>query len=193
MSDIWFTSDTHFCHKKILEFCPERAARWSNVDEMNVGLIQRWNAHVKPTDTVYHVGDVSFGKAGETIGMLSRLHGTKHLIAGNHDQVVLNNPDVAACFASIDQYKTLRVEKLFISLFHFPIASPERVHRGGLHFHGHTHGNYQADSQRIDVGIDSPFILPEIPHRPFHLDEILQALKKLPAYKVVDQHGKGDK
>ena len=37
---IWFTSDTHFYHNKIVEYCQRPFA---SVEEMNEELIARWN------------------------------------------------------------------------------------------------------------------------------------------------------
>lgn len=70
MSQVFLTADTHFFHKKILEF--ERAARpFSSVEEMNEVLIDNWNSVVTKRDTVWHLGDVCFGKV-ENLEILSR-------------------------------------------------------------------------------------------------------------------------
>ena len=39
----WFTSDSHFYHDNILKYCPNRGMIWKNADEMNEGLIEKWN------------------------------------------------------------------------------------------------------------------------------------------------------
>ncbi|OTE88367.1 metallophosphatase, partial [Escherichia coli] len=52
----YFTSDMHFFHERLLgenDFAPRLFA---NVDEMNQQLITSWNAVVKETDHVYHLG-----------------------------------------------------------------------------------------------------------------------------------------
>jgi calcineurin-like phosphoesterase family protein len=55
---IFFTSDTHFWHKNVIAYC---SRPYQSLEEMNQDLITRWNARVKPEDTVYHLGDVCFG------------------------------------------------------------------------------------------------------------------------------------
>ena len=73
---IYFTSDTHFGHANIIKYCKRPFA---NVDEMNIALVAAWNAKVKPEDTVYHLGDVTFKR----LDMVPLLNGTKILIRGN--------------------------------------------------------------------------------------------------------------
>ena len=55
---LFFTSDTHFDHKNIIRYCNRP---FSSIEEMNNFLIKRWNATVGPDDTVFHLGDVTFG------------------------------------------------------------------------------------------------------------------------------------
>ena len=79
---IYFTSDTHFGHARIIELC---ARPFANVDEMNEALIQKWNAVVGPDDVVYHLGDFFMGPK-ETVLLRKRLNGKIVLIKGNHDK-----------------------------------------------------------------------------------------------------------
>ena len=60
---IWFTSDTHFGHKNIIQYC---SRPWDNVEKMNEDIINNWNAIVKPNDIVFHLGDVSFRNKEKT-------------------------------------------------------------------------------------------------------------------------------
>ena len=57
MNRVFVIADTHFGHKRVIEF--EAAARpFATVEEHDAELVRRWNAVVKPKDTVWHVGDV---------------------------------------------------------------------------------------------------------------------------------------
>ena len=79
--NIYFTADTHFGHKAILQYCNRP---FETINEMNEALINNWNSKVGPGDIVFHLGDFAFG--GSTIwkSILERLNGRKYLIIGNH-------------------------------------------------------------------------------------------------------------
>jgi calcineurin-like phosphoesterase family protein len=79
---VFYTSDTHFWHKNILKYCPRP---WSTIEEMNEGMIERWNRAVRPQDIVYHIGDVGFGSTEKLKAIVQRLNGQKIVIKGNHD------------------------------------------------------------------------------------------------------------
>lgn len=64
---VFFTADTHFFHHSIIKYC-RRPFR--SVEEMNAGIIARWNAQVGKDDRIYHLGDVSFGGLSELFACL---------------------------------------------------------------------------------------------------------------------------
>ena len=76
-SGIFFTSDTHFCHKKILEFCDRP---WNSIEEHDEALIDNWNSIITPDDTVFHLGDFCFGGAPKWKEILKQLNGHIYLI-----------------------------------------------------------------------------------------------------------------
>ncbi|MEM9468311.1 MAG: hypothetical protein AAGA90_23285 [Actinomycetota bacterium] len=78
----WWTADLHLGHHNIIEYCNRP---WSTVEEMNEGLIERWNDVVHPNDEVWVLGDFAMGHRAETVPLARRLHGAKILIPGNHD------------------------------------------------------------------------------------------------------------
>lgn len=132
MNEVWFTSDTHFGHKNILEY--EKEARpFETVEEMNETLISNWNDTVRPKDIVWHLGDFAFGRSH--VELAGRLNGRKRLIMGNHD--VYNNSVYLVYF-----------EKLFgvhywkrCVLSHIPIHVGNLGSRAFLNVHGHLHSN----------------------------------------------------
>lgn len=48
---VFFIADTHFNHRKIIDYC---ARPFDSVKEMNQGIIERWNSIVYDYDTVFH-------------------------------------------------------------------------------------------------------------------------------------------
>lgn len=86
--DIFFISDTHFGHANMLNFRNYDGTRmrpFDSIEELDELMIENWNKVVKPTDKVYHLGDV-FYKSGNPDSIAQRLNGDKVLILGNHDR-----------------------------------------------------------------------------------------------------------
>ena len=154
----WITSDLHFGHTNIMKFCPQSRARYKNdVEYMNNTMVQEWNATIAPEDTVYILGDVAFLPADKAVKIMRRLNGTKILIEGNHDRKALNDPVFRSCFDEVHKYYTMTYNGTYITMFHYPIAEWDQMHRGAVHFHGHLHGNTSGleKFRALDVGMDS--------------------------------------
>jgi len=81
--NIFFTSDMHFGHAKIIEYSNRP---FKNVNHMNQELIKRWNNRVNPQDVVYHIGDFSMKGVKNAIYWESKLNGKIVHIQGNHDR-----------------------------------------------------------------------------------------------------------
>lgn len=176
MNDTWFTSDTHFFHKNILNFC-SATRPFESVEEMNEGLIQKWNENIKPHDEVYHLGDFSFGKKELTASVLERLNGQIHLVRGNHDSQFDSN--LKDYLTSMNWYKAIPRKRFGHKMFlmHFPIECWDSMEYGSIMLHGHLHGDASHDGvsvkpNRMDVGIDT-----RMGYTPYHIDEILLKLK----------------
>lgn len=146
MPETWFTSDTHFAHRNIIEFC---GRPFASVDEMDRAMVERWNARVQPGDTVYHLGDFAFGPY-ENIGKFrARLNGEINLILGNHDRS--RQRMVAAGFQAVCHDMALIIYGVALFLSHKPTPT-----RSGFdfHLHGHVHEKYARKGNAINVGVD---------------------------------------
>lgn len=166
---IWFTSDLHFFHDRILEFHPKRKEIFGNtVEKAKEKMIELWNSRVGKKDTVYILGDLSFGTVEDKRKLFQRLNGNKVLILGNHDKV----PDHLKCyFNHITQIKNMTFKKsvhnflhrdLEIIMCHFPMLAWEHKNKNSIMIHGHCHGkvdniNKESKELRVDVGIDGEF------------------------------------
>jgi len=161
---LFFTSDTHFGHKKQADY-----RRFLNIERMDDFLVKTWNARVQPRDTVYHLGDVSFHNAADTVAILRRLNGSIKLVPGNHDtskvlktiqlapdlrlEILPPLTDIKASEGLLDG--TSEVTRLV--LCHFPMLAWNRSHYGVPLLHGHSHGSCvypKPDMRILDVGVD---------------------------------------
>jgi calcineurin-like phosphoesterase family protein len=130
MNNVFFTSDTHFGHRNILEY--EKEARpFSTVEEMNEAIIDRWNNTVGSRDIVYHLGDFCFGRAN--ISIAERLKGTKRLVMGNHD-----NYPASDYLRYFEKMHGMMFYKQCI-LSHMPCHPDGLGQRWFLNLHGHLH------------------------------------------------------
>lgn len=155
MSDIWFTSDLHLGHANIIKYANRP---FKNVEHMNSTLIGNWNSVVKPTDTIYILGDVFFCSADSAVSMMSSLNGHKILILGNHDNLIRKNPDVANSFDKIlPDLFTFKENGQRTVMCHYPLLSWENSSKGSFMLHGHVHSKVPTDGiyRRYDVGVDA--------------------------------------
>lgn len=144
MSNIFIISDTHFGHANCLNFkrpdgSPLRP--FKDVTEMDETMIANWNNTVKPSDKVYHLGDVAFRNATFFDSVLTRLNGEKVLIKGNHDQLKMSV--YARHFKDVRAYHHL--DKYVLS--HVPIH-PYSLDRWHGNIHGHLHANMVPNDRR---------------------------------------------
>jgi calcineurin-like phosphoesterase family protein len=80
---IFFTSDWHIGHKRVIEFDNRP---FKDLEDMHESLIRNYNSTVPPNGICYFLGDVGLCKGEEVSKVINRLHGTKVLILGNHDK-----------------------------------------------------------------------------------------------------------
>lgn len=177
MSNIFFTSDTHYNHKNICRGTSlwndkTRCRDFETLEEMNEKLISGINGSVGADDILYHLGDIGFGGAKSIHDFLNKTNCKNiTLILGNHDMR----------FKKLFQARVRNVFKRFvlmpkllgfdctIYLQHYPY---KQEYGRGIHLHGHTHcyNGVKHDGQ-IDVSVEGNN------YKPYSLDEII-ALSK---------------
>lgn len=147
----FFTSDSHFGHDNIIKHCsrPCRERPFRDSAEMDRALTDAWNSVVRPGDTVYHLGDFSLRPAETINGLLKKLHGTKHLIVGNHDRT-----SGVTGWASMREMAKIDVDGQSVFLCHYPMREWPGMWQGTVHLYGHVHGNLQPMPGSMEVGAD---------------------------------------
>lgn len=187
MKNVFLISDTHFGHANILNF-----ERWpggpklrdfASIEAHDEFLITSWNEVVKPTDKVYHLGDVVIARR-MLKAVMPRLNGDKVLIKGNHD--IFKLADYTPWFRDIRAYHKL--DRAILS--HVPIH-PEQLVRFAGNIHGHLHSNLvqipATGTNELDwrAGYPHPQYLNVcVEHTGYAPIELSEALKKLAEQKM---------
>lgn len=169
---MWFTSDLHLGHININRLANRP---FTSVEELNETLIERWNARVGVDDLVIIVGDICMGKIAESLALVQRLNGDKHLVPGNHDRVWPGNkPEMVSKFEPAYAMVGLTVVRPQITVHfggrkwrvcHFPAFGDSHgedrytewrpIDDGQLLIHGHTHSQERIRGNQIHVGVDA--------------------------------------
>lgn len=135
----FYISDMHFNHTNIIKLCKRP---FDTVYEMNETMIHNWNAKVHEDDTVYILGDIGF----HCYELITRLHGRKILIIGNHDKP--KEAYATGLFSCVTDYLEIMDKNVKIVLSHYPIVEWNGMYRGTIHMYGHIHNN-ENTAQKI--------------------------------------------
>jgi calcineurin-like phosphoesterase family protein len=143
----YITSDTHFSHYNIIEYC-ERP--FKDTTEMNDALISNWNSVVSKNDRVWHLGDFCMCGKKSATEIVKQLRGYKILILGNHD----NHSEqwfLDIGFDKVYKHPVVLHKKYIFS--HFPMQDVENL---GIfvNVHGHIHQKSIDDEQFYNVSVE---------------------------------------
>ena len=157
---VFVTADTHFSHAGICKFLNADGSKlrpWDDPNVMDEEMVKRWNEVVKPTDKVYHLGDVVINR--KALVILNRLNGNKVLIRGNHD--IFKLKDYIPYFRDIRGYHVL--DRMIFS--HIPIH-PDSKGKFVANVHGHLHSRKLEDTWYQCVCVE------HTDYRPIELGEL---------------------
>ncbi len=182
----WFTSDTHFFHSNVIRLSKRP---FKDIDHMHQVFMENWNSVVHPNDNIYVLGDLSFGPPPMMRKILSRLHGYKILVMGNHDRkkgkqhlLNLGFNEVYTIEDSMDMFQQLKwQEELGFWLSHFPYKSADETHFNKYEKYqllntgipllcGHVHCAWKTRGNIFNVGVD------QNNYTPINLEEIKKIL-----------------
>lgn len=146
MPSVFLVSDTHFGHAGVCRFTRNdgvtKLRPWTDPDEMDEAMVKAWNNRVRPTDKVYHLGDVVMNR--KSLSIMSRLNGDKVLIRGNHD--IFRDTDYREHFRELRAYHVMNG----MILSHIPVHA-ESLGRFGVNIHGHLHANRVRKARGVDA------------------------------------------
>jgi calcineurin-like phosphoesterase family protein len=146
MPSVFLVSDTHFGHAGVCRFTHENTGvkirPWTDPDEMDEAMVKLWNDRVKPTDKVYHLGDVVINR--KSLKIMSRLNGDKVLIRGNHD--IFKDEDYRQYFRELRAYHVMNG----MILSHIPVHA-DSLGRFGVNIHGHLHTRRVRKARGVDA------------------------------------------
>lgn len=178
MTAIWFCSDLHIGHSLVAGL-----RGYETADEHDAALAANWDRIVRPTDQVWVLGDVVGRRGHERYGLdwIAQRHGTKHLVAGNHDACHPMHSKAhkelrrwLEVFETVQQTATMRIAGQRVILSHFPYRDdPDGDHTpvirhaewrmpdtGQWLLHGHTHSDIQVRGRQVHVGVDAHDLRP---------------------------------
>lgn len=177
MSNRFVISDTHFGHTnswekfKLPNGDPLRP--FTSTEEMDETMVERWNAVVRPQDTVYHLGDVVINK--KSLHHVKRLNGKKRLVRGNHD--IFKDAEYREV-----GFESLYGVRVFVDQFilsHIPLHPDCVTERFRVNVHGHLHANEVMWERRklVSRGWND--------HYSSHPDEYQDVMEQDPRYLCV--------
>ncbi|WP_139994943.1 metallophosphoesterase [Kurthia sp. Dielmo] len=175
-------ADTHFHHKKIIEFEVGRSNEFNDVEQMDNEMISNWNNTVGEQDTIYFLGDLSIKSDYKVLRLLlSKLNGHIIHILGNHDsaKTARRLKEDGLIFDYHEVGLRLKIQKHILYLTHYPMMIGDRDRIWNIH--GHIHSTPSYESQHINVGVDSKHMLKDFKRpygSPVAMDDILNHIRK---------------
>ena len=139
---ILFTSDLHLGHANIIRHCNRP---FESIEDMDECILEKWNAKVRPNDTVYIMGDFMFRNKRPPEEYLSRMPGKKHLVVGNHDQAWMKTVDLGEWFESVEMMHFMSDGQRKLTMCHYPMLSWPFSNHGGYMVYGHIHDDTRMD------------------------------------------------
>lgn len=136
--EIWFCSDLHLGHSNMYKFTNYDGTKcrpWDNYEEAEEYMLQEFNKVLKPTDTLYILGDVASKTDRASYFFNALVPCRRILLMGNHDNKI--------GFKFLSKYfneirGAYNLENYIMT--HIPVSSGSKG-RFKTNIHGHPHNN----------------------------------------------------
>lgn len=172
----YFTSDLHFGHEPVIEYCQRP---FIEVQDMNENLLANINKVVRKEDILYILGDFSFLPKDQNVKLVKSIICPVVLIRGNHDH---SNRIKGCGFADVFDELDLIIDSNVVTLSHYPYRGDHTVIEryldrrpkdvGQWLLHGHTHSKEKINraERMIHVGVEA------WQYRPIHEDDVFRMM-----------------
>jgi len=166
----FYTADTHFGHKRIIELSNRP---FNDVDEMNHRIINNINQVAGPDDELWILGDMAMGTLVETLELIKLINPSVHLVNGNHDRTWRGAKEkdraktplyIEAGIQSIQDEAIHNIDGIPVRLSHFPYAGDHTEEDRHVEWRpaddgmwllcGHVHELWGQQGMMINVGVD---------------------------------------
>jgi len=137
-SKLFFTSDTHFNHRKIVEVANRP---FEDVHDMNATIIRNWNRVVDLDSTIFILGDFTFDQ-DSYYKVSKQLNGRKIFVRGNHDHWMKKE-------GQYDDIAEIDVDGQFIVCCHYPMMTWNKAFHGSWHLFGHVHYSFDCNNKKM--------------------------------------------
>lgn len=165
----FFTSDEHFGHGRIIEYCKRPFQHSKEMDEV---IIKRFNEKVTKNDITIHGGDFSLHSNMRFVleKYVSKLNGTHFFIRGSHDKWMDK---------SYHEIWEKTINNQVIVVCHYAMIVWPRSHYGSWQLYGHSHGGLSQRKniflgKQWDIGVDNNNFYP------ISFDELVEIMKHQP-------------
>lgn len=174
--NLYIFSDLHLGHDKEFIY---KSRGYKSIDEHDNAIFEKWNSFANEETIGFSLGDICLGKFSND-NFIKAIHTMKfktlYMMPGNHPagfktellksftttwnlpiKKYYNAKNYMKEVIFLPNYYEIYINKFYIVLSHYPIASWNHMSKGAWHLHGHCHGNYKGSDgpvKRLDVGYD---------------------------------------
>ena len=182
--NLWITTDTHFGHRKMEEYCGRPKG-------FEIRIYKHLVEVLTLETVLLHLGDVCIGKdEAYHAQFIQSLPGKHWLLRGNHDKKT-NNWYLNHGWDFVGEEILLRFNNKNILFSHYPIPKQSRVDYN-IHGHIHTHldrllkGNYVVEGEKernkdwlptYDQTYHKLLAIEETNYKPVNLEQLLTQYK----------------
>lgn len=140
---IYFTSDFHFSHSRILSF-----ERWNftSIQEHDEYVMKMLEEKLGKDDILYFLGDLGW-PSEDIVRRIRALECQKYMIVGNHDKKSDIYYKEELGFTEVYNHPLWLSNRIVIS--HYPVP----VEDGVVNIHGHLHGAYLEMKNYINANV----------------------------------------